>query len=1016
MKETLDQRTSRIVSACALLDREDRVKLLDSECAGDPELRESIERLFLEDIGAPQTDALKDEYSKALPAHYRLGNMIGSGGMADVFAAEDTRLKRRVAIKFLGSEFSKNAERLKRFLQEARSVSALNHPNILVIHDVGEKDGIRFIVTEYVEGETLSSRISRGGLRLGEAVNIAIGIASALTASHRAGIVHRDVKPDNVMIRDDGTVKVLDFGLAKETGGGLRSASGSEAETIAGMLTSPGLILGTPLYMSPEQARGRQLDGRTDIFSLGIVIYEMVTGKTPFGGNNPADIIASIIAGTPEDITHFVPDAPEFLVRIIEKSLRKDADERYGSMEHLLSDLKDLRNELTQVRRGEYDTGATAARTTALNTQSLILPRLLDWRIFAALAALIAIAAAGWSYVGLWPLNNRTFRESMKTVAVTSWNSGAGELVSAASFSPDGKLVAFAAATSGATELWVKPTVGGRSIQITRGGFYNQYPVWSPDGQEIAFFSSRGEDYGIWKVSFTGGQQILVAGGVGPTAAPRLWSRSGKVYFQESSELYAVNVASGERSRVTDFESKGLRPRAIAISKDESRIGFSIREADLWKIKTKAVDSENIEELASSVDQIDYLAWMPDAKSVVFSRSVEGTYQIFKAGDGFREPLQLSNGNTDFSVRDISDDGRRILFGSLNETSDLWMVDVASLKETVVADDVASEYWADVSLDGKSVVYQSVNQPERPFGGSICVKLIGADGKPSVVAQSGFSPVWSNDGSWIAYFRRSENGVSVWRLRPTGDDLLKLADGSVQTPGYTATPYLRTGENHLSWSPDGASLAYTVRNNGLSNIRIVGTDGSTDRQVTENKDPGETYCCPVWAPDGSTLVFPSEFSGVGTKGSRLWRAEIDGGQKKIFESTERIRLLGLRGGSRDVVFAQNSDSSGSSSVSGAVDVYVLSLETGRTSKVNTLANAYLQNVRLSPDGKSVAFVSRTEDLTILWLSPVNGGPTRKLLVEKDPKTLISELAWSSDSKTIVFGRQTRTTLLSMLAE
>src|SRR5688572_3199773 len=237
------------------------------------------------DPHSQETVVMDNDHEKALPGHYRLIEMLGRGGMAEVFLAEDTRLNRRVAIKFLHSDFRKDPERMRRFNQEARAASALNHPNILIIHDIGENEGVQFIVSEFVEGEALSKRISRGKISLPEAVDIAIQIASALAASHKAGIVHRDLKPDNIMIRHDGTVKVLDFGLAKETVGNLSNLA-LDATTLDGVPTSPGLILGTPQYMSPEQARGKPLDARTDIFSLGIIIYEMATGRPPFTGES----------------------------------------------------------------------------------------------------------------------------------------------------------------------------------------------------------------------------------------------------------------------------------------------------------------------------------------------------------------------------------------------------------------------------------------------------------------------------------------------------------------------------------------------------------------------------------------------------------------------------------------------------------------------------------------------------------------------------------------------------------
>src|SRR5688572_22902736 len=270
MEKEADQLIRRLADACIGLTREARQEYLNRECGDDKELRRKVERMIRETTDSQPTQ-ISNDYKRVLPGHYRLIDLLGRGGMAEVFLAEDTRLSRRVAIKFLNSEFREDPDRMRRFHQEARAASALNHPNILIIHDIGENEGIQYLVSEFIQGEPLSSRISRGKVPLPEAVDIAIQIASALAASHDAGIVHRDIKPDNVMLRPDGSVKVLDFGLAKDTGN-FTHAVDFDANTLDNVSTSPGLIMGTPQYMSPEQARGSQLDARTDVFSLGIII------------------------------------------------------------------------------------------------------------------------------------------------------------------------------------------------------------------------------------------------------------------------------------------------------------------------------------------------------------------------------------------------------------------------------------------------------------------------------------------------------------------------------------------------------------------------------------------------------------------------------------------------------------------------------------------------------------------------------------------------------------------------
>ncbi len=277
-------------------------------------------------------------------AHYEILSRIGAGGMGEVFLARDKKLDRNVAIKFLFAEFAQQSDRLARFVREAKSASALNHPNIITIHEIGEADGEHYIATEFIEGVTLRERLAEGHLSFDDVLSIAIQTADALTAAHAAGITHRDIKPENIMLREDGYLKVLDFGLAKLAESG--TVEGIDAATKMLDKTSPGVVMGTVSYMSPEQARGREIDPRSDIFSFGVVLYEMLAGRVPFTGDNPADVISGILSKEPVPLTELAPYLPKEFQRIITKTLRKKRDQRYHSTKDLLNDLRDLRDEL----------------------------------------------------------------------------------------------------------------------------------------------------------------------------------------------------------------------------------------------------------------------------------------------------------------------------------------------------------------------------------------------------------------------------------------------------------------------------------------------------------------------------------------------------------------------------------------------------------------------------------------------------------------------------------------------
>ncbi|MCA1626319.1 MAG: serine/threonine protein kinase, partial [Acidobacteria bacterium] len=351
------QKIKGLLDNALKLDAQKRQQFLDNVCGNDLKLRQEVEELlassenvksFLEkpvvgevaEVIVNREDKLTDGQSFG---HYKVIEQIGKGGMGEVYLAKDTKLHRQIALKVLSSDFTRDDDRLRRFVREAHAISALNHPSILTIHEIGESDHLHFIASEYVKGETLRQWLERENLTLREILEIATQIVMALKAAHEAGIVHRDIKPENVMIREDGLVKVLDFGLAKLTE---NTPLDEEAETRMQVQTQSGMILGTVRYMSPEQARGKEIDERTDIFSFGVMLYEMLTGKQPFSGETTSDAIAAILTKEPVPLNQTAPDVPRELQRIIEKCLRKDRNERYQTTKDLLIDLEDVKEEL----------------------------------------------------------------------------------------------------------------------------------------------------------------------------------------------------------------------------------------------------------------------------------------------------------------------------------------------------------------------------------------------------------------------------------------------------------------------------------------------------------------------------------------------------------------------------------------------------------------------------------------------------------------------------------------------
>src|SRR6266436_3729870 len=333
---------------------------LDAACKGDEVLRRKVEALlsshqraggFIEaPVAGIATRIIENGQADLLIGrtigHYKISKRIGTGGMGDVYLATDMTAGRKAALKLLPMRFTSDAERLKRFQQEAHAVVGLNHPNILTIYEIGEDHSTHYIASELIEGETLRQRLMRGRMEVGEALDVAIQVASALAAAHEAGVVHRDIKPENIMLRPDGYVKVLDFGIAKLAESAFAKAAADGAGSMTLAETNLGSILGTVRYMSPEQACGAPIDKRTDVWSLGVVLYEMVTGHAPFTGDTPGEVMSSILEREPPPLTSYVAHPSADLQQIISKTLRKDREERYHSAHELLEALKDLRRKL----------------------------------------------------------------------------------------------------------------------------------------------------------------------------------------------------------------------------------------------------------------------------------------------------------------------------------------------------------------------------------------------------------------------------------------------------------------------------------------------------------------------------------------------------------------------------------------------------------------------------------------------------------------------------------------------
>jgi eukaryotic-like serine/threonine-protein kinase len=982
----------------------------------------------------PMTSASRTNFGR-----YEIISPLGKGGMGEVFLARDAKLERKVAIKMLSGEIGNASDRLRRFSQEAKAASALNHPNILTVYEIGETpDGTHFIVTEYIDGRTLKRYLAEEKPPLQEILKIAVQIAAALAAAHDAGIIHRDIKPENIMIRPDGIVKILDFGVAKLTAAAAAAEAASaagqsgegvdaEAATRAKAMTVPGMIIGTPQYMSPEQARGQKIDARTDIFSFGSLLYEMIAGRPPFSGVNEIDVIGSVLKDEPKPLSAYLPEISRDLEHIVAKTLRKDREQRYQHIKDLCIDLNDVKKTLEfEPNPSRHQTDSAGEAPTTVHTAGGMVAQkrfsLLHAIVFLFVAG--AITASAWWFFASPGGGGGQIESPLKTAEVVSWASTPGEVYSAGTFSPDGKMVAFSSTKAGPRNIWIKQTASGEAVQITKDEFANEQPIWAPNGEELAFISARGNQRGVWRIPILGGSPKLVTLLEDGSSILRLWSKTDLIYYESRGEIFAVEAASGQSRPVTDLNSTGIRAASVNISPDERRVVYTTVEERQWSVWTKDTDAEASKKLfASAAGEIKNTVFHPDGRRIFFSALTDGILQIFVTDrDGAAAPKQITFAERDCLISDVSSDGAKILYGSAKEESDIWRVNLESGRETIVASDIASELWASVAPDGKTVAYQSIkhlSQGNNLFSGEIVTKkLDSAEQQPPMrIADQGGLPVWSPDGQKIAFMQIAGNKYQISIINPATGGQKHLAAEDADRPNHSLLPYSRIQTSDFSWSPDNARLAYTSRRSGHSNIWLAGADGADNTQLTSNTDPKLYYYCPLWSADGKRVAFTSRTGGsaAGKAVFAVWLVDAESKDlKQLTRQDSFARLIGWTP-KNDALILASVAGGGTSGLQAEVFLLRLEIETGRAQPLATLKDSYLYNIHLAPDGKTIAFAAHREGRDNLWLIPASGGgEEKKLTNNNDSRLYFSSLAWSPDGGSIFFGKQSRYSLLSML--
>ena len=853
---------------------DERESFLDKQCAGDDQLKSEVESLLASHneasdfIGSPAMAVAAellannetDEFIGKTVGRYSVQSLVGVGGMGRVYLAEDLELGRRIALKVLLKGFTHEKTQLQRFRQEARAASALNHPNILTVHEIGEVDGTYFIATEYVEGDTVRDRLHSSLIGLTESIDIATQIADALAAAHAAGIVHRDIKPENVMLRRDRYVKVLDFGLAKLTENVTeKKLSDSQAKARSIVRTDSGVIMGTVYYMSPEQIRGVRVDARTDIWSLGVLLYELVAQRRPFEEETRGDTIVSILRGDRASLLEHISDTPAELQNILTKALTTNVEERYQTAQEMASDLRQLRRKLevdspmavTELNTGASLTGDRARTKTGLvqsakSTSSLefAVNEIKRHKTGVALIGVLFVAALAGAAFGVYKFFSRAKSAppsaALKVIPLTTLPG----LETSPAISPDSKQIAFI--WSGERydnfDIYIKLIDAGEPLRLTTNPAREMSPAWSPDGRHIAFLRGTGESKGYYIIPALGGAERKLTNAYGweqrgVMSQAVAWSPDGrtlalvdKTAGDEPWRIYLLSLETGERRMFTTPPAKTDGDTTVAFSPDGRTLAFVrthnlVGDVDSYlapgDIYLAPVAGGNPVRLTFGEKKIDGLAWTPNGAEIVFSceRGETGRMILWRipAAGGTPAPVVDRAGDEVFEPS-VSGQGNRLAFTQRSFDFNIYRVELTG----------------------------------QPYGS----RKVGAATKLISSTQTESDPRISPDGRRVVFISNRSGYSNMWVCDSDGKNAAQLTEGF-----YVDMP---------SWSPDSRLIAFNSVARGNSDIYAIGADGGSVRRLT-NDPSAETS--PSWSPDGSWLYFSSNRTGR----AEVWKMPAAGG-------------------------------------------------------------------------------------------------------------------------------------------
>jgi Tol biopolymer transport system component len=885
----------------------------------------------------PPPDAL----SGKLLGRYRIGPLLGRGGMGEVYRAEDTTLRRPVAVKVLPESFTRDPDRLARFVQEARTASALNHPHLVSIYEIGEAQPagaghpVHFIAMELVPGETLRHVLDARRTDLRRTLDMLAQAADALAAAHAAGIVHRDLKPENLMVAQEGYIKVLDFGLAKlRTEPLLAKAAANDATVTGGpgfspaAGTSPGVVMGTAGYMSPEQAQGQPVDHRTDIFSFGCILYEAATGTRPFAGTSAVDTLHKIIHVQPQPIAQLAPASPSELQRIVRKCLAKSPDERYQSMKDLAIDLRDLRREL--------DSGSNPmAAVPTPQARGGAKPR---W--MAAAVLLIAALGAG----AYWRLGSTRQDGADQSKLVLERVTATGLVIDAV-ISPDGKYIAYVESFGGQQKLLLRQASGGRPLDLIAppGGFWGI--AFSRDATSIYYsLKNSKETLGtLYAIPVLGGSARALLSGIdsGVTFSPdgtRLAYLRVEADGSGASSLMVAG-AHGENPQplVTKRPPAFLAPSFFAAaswSPDGLRIAAAVRNSQTRDARLVLFDVADgaAHEFPQQYAEATYTHWLPDGSGIVLAGRTPGMYSTGNGGQLWLQPYPSG------AVRRITSD----------------MLEYRS---------------ASVTADGKSLLSVAYEASSRL---SLMPVTGGAERRlPEDRSAGAPGLAWNPDGLSIFYLKNLRGELQIWTMG---------ADGS--NP-HEVVPNVRPS---MAVTPDG-QIVYGAERDGTGGVWRANTDGSNPRLLAA------VAAGPAWlaaSPEGREVYFTSLRDGS----PATYRVPIDGGEpvlvarllERAVPSPDGRLLLGL--------YKENPKAPIALGVIDATSGQPLQTFPDFPSAGGTGGFGWM------PDNKTLLFT--TAERTNIWTQPAAGGPRQKFTDFTDQ--WVVRFALSPDGKTLLLCR------------